>query len=348
MDTSVAPSGSEDNDSWSVHRFEEPPGPGAPAADVARYLYDEVESGGMLWNDDGPFEPMSTWRAKEYCAEYGHVWRSVSPEVRHLRARGIAQRHPSPVVVTTQNGFQENSSVFQGLRDERWTPRCPRTTTGFNAHDGFADFTTVGDCSSWWCQRCGPKHLVRVHALVAERVKDLTVVYTSVAPYNAKVCGTVRQRAKSAQAEYFWYRHINYRADAEEVAYVATRDLGLTARTEPKVFVARSPQEALDWLRTDVMIFPDYIRHDWSESWEPKKVPDDRRQPSGDWLWFRGLDADQADVARVVLGRRVRETLGLDLDDPSSVVSKPKRMLIKLWLQQIVDEVRGARSTAPA
>ena len=276
---------------------------------------DEIEDSGELWWDGAPLDMMSPLQAKRYCQANGHNWNSVSPEMRRRKARSLVRSADAQVIVVNDDGFGTRTEIVDGLRDQRWLSRCPVMRSGFNVKQGFRHFTIAGDCDSWWCPKCGVRNLASLHAAVSARVAGLSVVYTATTAYESgKLAGRVRQRARTAHAEYFWYRYVDFDANGERVAYVATDDLGRGARKEPKLWSVRTGQAALDWLQTDVMTFPGYIAHDWSDAWDPKPVINVATGADSDWLWFQGLNKNQADVARTGLCVKVKEMFDIDLD----------------------------------
>jgi hypothetical protein len=324
---------------WSLD-FEPPPMAGASASEVAQFLYDDVEGGGLLWDYDEQGDPMPPRWAKEYCEANGHDWRSVSRELRRLRARDIAARASNtlPVVVggavalasagAPRHDIVVRESVVRDLGAAGWLPRCPIRTSGFSPRNNFVPYNICYPCDSWWCPDCGIKKLAQLQDHLHLQVNALPVVYTSVASYEkTKLASRVRQRVTDRNAEMFWYRDLN-----DFVTYVATDDLG--GRLPPNVWTPRPPDAAIRWLRSDVMVFPGHWSHGWSDGWKPPEKPI-RRGADGDddWLWFN-LDEIQADHVHKLLCAVVKTELGIDLDRavdlPSEAVPQIQAILIKV------------------
>lgn len=326
---------------WNT-KAEEPPSPDAPAADVSLYLW-EMEGGGLVtWNG----RPLSTREAREYCEAHGHPWKQVSPLLRELRAKDAAKHIESPVFETSAKGVVLNRSLLDALNDLRWLPMCPRVLTGWSNRDFFSHFTTGGPCTKWWCPTCGVKRLEMLLDQVREQIDGLEVVLLAEANYDEKVVGRVRSRhSNKPGSEYFWFRR-----DDGRIFYLSNVALdGGRSSDSPSTWLTATPKEAMEWLKTVVMVFPGYHDHGWSQGWwqptptlsEDEKGEDDKDfedlNEKAEYRYFQ-INADQAAMVEERLRQEVRLRYGCDLD----AVPRDKRGEVSELLEDLVKEVKAS------
>lgn len=128
--------------------------------------------------------------------------------------------------------------------------------------------------------------------------------------------------------------------------YVASKPLPGrgAAGLPPSIWQERTPEGAVEWLRTTAMVFPGYWAADRSAGWEPvppagddeDRFHDPERPP---YQWFSGLDRGQAHIVTKALAEEVMEKYGVELGD---VHDNPWIVTyVDDMLRAIVKRVRG-------
>ncbi len=254
-------------EAWS-RPLEGPPGRGASDYEVATYLIDELEAGGLLYPYD-EWRPITPRQARQFCDDNEHAWKQVSPRVRELRAKEFARGLANAENSVSSGGIVINDSLASKLDAAGWLPMCPVHLTGFS-RSTFSHFTICKDCGKPRCRKCGVERLEDLLEAVRLRIAPLGTVFTAQAlSEGRKTSDRVRQRHHAlAGSEYFWYR----RSD-DVVFYVSTHPLhGGRSPKPPSDWTSRTPDEVIEWLKTEVLVFPGYRDHDWSAGWKPTRA----------------------------------------------------------------------------
>lgn len=302
----------DNTDRWS-RDFEEPPGPHAPPQEIADYIYNDVEGGGLLWGaDERDFRPITTRQARRFCEAHGYPWKLVSPLLRQRRAFDLENAQKNPRLSLSDQGIIINNSLVEAMTDLRWLPRCPNIWSGFSRYD-YRHFTVGQDCGKWWCPTCGVKRLEELAAQVKERIAPYETLYTAITTYEPKLPARMSYRWRAREASCFWIRRFD-----RNVFYVGTANLG--ARTEPRDWTARSQAEVLEWVKRTPLAFPGYVDHGWSAGWQPdgdRETPErgweDLDDGETEWMWSP-LNKTQAGLVHDLLRRVMHEQYDVDID----------------------------------
>ena len=317
--------------SWTTDP-EPVPAEEASAIEVARFLYEEVEYGGLLWNETGPFPPLSPRQGRRYCEFHHHDWNAVSPELRMFRARDLLA--VDSVITVTDDGVTVITSLFDRLRELGWLSPCPIVRTGFHPwRTGYRGFTLGKDCNSWWCGGCGPVRVLELVDQVISNVELESHVYTASCTYDRRLFARLRQRTRTNRANIFWYRTFD-----DRVYVVSTQPLPGDGNHAPAIWDERNPTEVRNWLLAEVMKCPTHRDHGWSDGWRPPATSDaqdgDDEQEESEWVWAHYLDQEKGVVVHERLMVQVRDIFGIDIprgdEIPEALVPQINQLLSKI------------------
>ena len=114
---------------------------------------------------------------------------------------------------------------------------------------------------------------------------------------------------------------------------------GGRSNDEPTTWTAKPPEEAMEWLKTEAMVVPGYLDHDWSKGWKPAVVKKQREfsdlSMEAEYRYFQ-LNETQAHLVEDRLAQEVMSQFDCDLD----VVPANKRGEVMELLEMIVREVK--------
>jgi hypothetical protein len=254
--------------------------------------------------------------------------------MRHLRANDLFSRS-NPVLVTRPSGIIVNQSVVDALDAAGWLPPCRVYRTGFRSLNGYKPFTVANPCDAWWCPRCGVLRLETLLGQVRDAIRGLTAVYTAECLTERTLSTRVRQRAHDHEADFFWY----CRSDGQTF-YVASKPLPGRGKP-PSTWTKRTPDHAIEWLKTFAITFSGHRAYDRSPAWEPITTPPDHYEEDPlvpRYQWFN-LDRTQGQMVARALADEVRERFGVELpkvdDDPWV------KVVVEGMLQDIVKRVQN-------
>lgn len=265
--------------------FEDPPEANSHCRDVVDYLDGEILP--IFWwakgRDPYPAE------FHEFCDAKGYDWARAKRELRRRRALAARPADQEARFDTTPAGIKIDIAKMAVVAGQ-WAPMCPFKLS-FVSTETLRDFHLDAKCGSWCCEICAPEKADRLLHQVGTRLGDLELVYVAVVTYDPSLMTRMAQRRRASGMNTFWYRLID-----DTVAFVG--DQPITGTVEPTSSTPMTPDDALDWLRSDIMWLPGHQDHGFSAGWTFKQ------QASGSertHVSMAGLDDSQiAEVTQVV------------------------------------------------